>query len=83
VALIFPLLTVTAAYVANGTGLFGFIKDMTFTYLKNENSLLVGCLAFIPPLLIAMVYPHVFLSAIDIVGGVGETILLLFYLVSF
>jgi len=74
-ALIFPLLTVSAAYVANGTGLFGFIKDMTYTYLKTENNLLIGCLAFIPPLVIAIIYPQIFLSAIDIVGGVGETIL--------
>lgn len=73
--LIFAFLAVTASYVANGTGLFGFIKDITFTYFRTENKLLIGCLAFILPLIITVVYPQIFLSAVDIVGGVGETIL--------
>lgn len=73
--LIFACLAVTASYVANGTGLFGFIKDMTFTHLKTENRLLIGCLAFLVPLIVTIIYPQIFLSAIDIVGGVGETIL--------
>ena len=75
--MIFAGLAVSASYVANGTGLFGFIKDMTFTYWKIENRIFVGCLAFIIPLVVTLVYPNIFLSAVDIVGGVGETILFL------
>lgn len=33
---------VTASYMANGAGLFGFIRDMTVTYLKKDSRLLVG-----------------------------------------
>ncbi len=73
--LIFAGLAVTASYVANGTGLFGFIKDMTHTYLKTSNTLLVGALAFLIPLVITLIYPNIFLSAVDIVGGVGEAVL--------
>ncbi len=73
--LVFAFLAVTASYVANGTGLFGFIKDMTFTHFKTENKLLIGCLAFVLPLLVTIIYPQIFLSAIDIVGGIGETVL--------
>jgi len=72
---VFAVFAVTASYMANGAGLFGFIRDMTVTYLKKDSRFLVGCLSFLPPLIIALVYPNIFLSALDIVGGVGETVL--------
>ncbi|MCK4870626.1 MAG: tryptophan/tyrosine permease [Gammaproteobacteria bacterium] len=74
-ALLFATLAVTASYVANGAGLFGFIKDLTSTYIKSESTWLVGILAFLPPLVITLVYPNIFLDALDVVGGIGETIL--------
>ncbi|MCK4607914.1 MAG: tryptophan/tyrosine permease, partial [Gammaproteobacteria bacterium] len=73
--IVFAALAVTASYVANGTGLFGFMRDLTYTYFKTDNRLIIGCLAFLPPLIITLIYPSIFLSAVDIVGGVGETIL--------
>ncbi len=72
---VFAVFAVTASYMANGAGLFGFIRDMTVTYLKKDSRFLVGCISFLPPLIIALVYPNIFLSALDIVGGVGETVL--------
>lgn len=74
-SLIFALLAVTASYMANSTGLIGFIRDLTSTYLKTSNRFLVWVLAFAPPLLIALINPSIFLRAIGIVGGVGEIIL--------
>ncbi|GAG65859.1 unnamed protein product [marine sediment metagenome] len=73
--LVFAGLAVTASYVANGTELFGFIKDMTYTYLKTGNKFLVGALAFLFPLIITIIYPRIFLDVVDIVGGIGESIL--------
>ncbi len=73
--LIFALLAVTASYMANGTGLLGFIRDLTSTYLKTSNRLLIWLLAFAPPLIIALIDPSIFLRAIGFVGGVGEIIL--------
>jgi tyrosine-specific transport protein len=73
--LIFGILAVTASYMANGTGLHGFIRDLTTTYLKSENRLLIAAVAFLPPLIIALVYPSIFLGALDVVGGVGEAVL--------
>ena len=72
---VFAVFSVTASYMANSAGLLGFIRDMTVTYLKKDSRFLVGCISFLPPLIIALVYPHIFLSALDIVGGVGETVL--------
>lgn len=73
--LVFAGLAVTASYVANGTGLFGFIKDMTVHYLKTSNKLVIGALAFLFPLFVTIIYPRIFLAAVDIVGGIGETVL--------
>ena len=74
-ATVFAVFSVTASYMANGAGLLGFIRDMTVTYLNKDSRVLVGCISFFPPLIIALVYPDIFLSALDIVGGVGETVL--------
>jgi tyrosine-specific transport protein len=73
--LTFAMLAVTASYIANGTGLYGFIKDLTHNYLGTSNKILVGLLSFVPPLAITLIYPDVFLKALTLVGGVGETIL--------
>lgn len=73
--LAFGLLAVTSSFMTNGAGLFGFIKDLTTTYLKTDSKFIVGALAFLPPLIVAILYPRLFLAALSIVGGVGEDIL--------
>ena len=74
-ALIFALLSVTCSFMANGAGLFGFITDLCTDYLKTDNKFLISILAFAPPLIIALVYPEIFLVALSLVGGVGEDVL--------
>ena len=73
--IIFAFLAVTSSYIANGTGLKGFIRDLCVTYLKVDNGFLVAGLTFLPPLFIALIYPQIFLGALTIVGGIGEVIL--------
>ena len=73
--ILFAGLALTASYVANGVGLFGFISDLAYHHLHSKNKWLVLALSFLPPLIITLINPHLFLSAIDIVGGIGETIL--------
>ncbi len=74
-ALIFALLSVTCSFMANGAGLFGFITDLCTDYLKTDNKLLISILSFGPPIIIALIYPEIFLVALSLVGGVGEDIL--------
>lgn len=71
VSLLFSLLAILTSYVANGLGLVGFCKDFSLTYLKIKNKLFPLLLAFAPPIIIAFSFPHIFLSAIGIVGGIG------------
>jgi tyrosine-specific transport protein len=70
-SLLFSLLAILTSYVANSLGLVEFCKDFSITYLKIKNNWLPILLTFIPPLAIAFSFPHIFLTAIGIVGGIG------------
>ncbi len=70
-ATFFALVAITTAYLANGMGLIGFMDDLTSHHLGRVNPVLSRALAFGPPLIIALVYPEVFLKAIDFAGGFG------------
>jgi tyrosine-specific transport protein len=74
-ALIFALLAVTASFVANGSGLFGFVKDLLVNFIHKRSQILAAIFAFLPPILITLIYPNIFLAAIDIVGGIAEAML--------
>ena len=75
--LIFAVLAVTAAFIANGTGLFGFIGDLAHTYFKVDNKYVIGAISFVPPIAFALTYPKIFVVAISFVGGIGEDLLFL------
>ena len=67
----FALVAITTAYLANGMGLIGFMDDLSSHHLDRVNPWLSRALAFGPPLVIALVYPDIFLKAIDFAGGFG------------
>lgn len=70
-AMFFAMVAITTAYLANGLGLIGFMDDLTLHQFGRSNALLSRLLAFAPPLVIALVYPDIFLKAIDFAGGFG------------
>ncbi|MEI7671077.1 MAG: aromatic amino acid transport family protein, partial [Deltaproteobacteria bacterium] len=70
-AMFFALVAITTAYLANGMGLIGFMDDLTSHHLGRTSPTLSRMLAFGPPLVIALVYPDIFLKAIDFAGGFG------------
>jgi tyrosine-specific transport protein len=70
-AMFFAMIAITTAYLANGMGLIGFMDDITINNFGIKSPLLSRVLAFGPPLLISLVYPDLFLKAIDIAGGFG------------
>lgn len=75
--LLFAVLAVTAAFIANGTGLFGFISDLSYNYFKISNKYIIGAIAFVPPIVCALNYPKIFVEALSFVGGIGEDLLFL------
>ena len=73
---IFALLAISTSYLAAGTSLMSFLKDLTTPYIKKNNRFINAGLTFGPPLAVVLIYPNLFLKALDLAGGVG--ILLVF-----
>ncbi len=74
-ALIFAVVAMSTAFMANGTALMSFMRDLTATHFNTKSKILVWVLSFIPPLVVGLIYPDIFLVAINLVGGVGECII--------
>jgi tyrosine-specific transport protein len=74
-ALIFALIAIATSYIANGLGLTAFMQDVTANHFHIESRRLNVVLAFGPPLLVSLIYPQLFLKAINVVGGVGIVVL--------
>lgn len=66
----FSMLAILTSYIAVGVGLMSFIKDLLPPQLKGNRPLLAG-LTFLPPFLVALIWPELFLKALDVVGGFG------------
>ena len=74
-SLLFALLAISTSYLANGRGLLGFIGDLTKNHFKVSSRVLILALSFGPPILISLIYPDIFLKALNIVGGIGIVVL--------
>ncbi len=75
VGLVFAVLSMTAAFMANGIALRSFLLDLTDSILGLRNQVLIWVLAFIPPFLVSVIYPDIFLKAMNLVGGFGICVL--------
>ena len=75
VGLVFAVLSMTAAFMANGQALRGFLLDLTDTCFNCRNKALIWVLSFLPPLLVAVFYPSIFLTAMNLVGGIGVCVI--------
>jgi tyrosine-specific transport protein len=73
---IFALAAIVTSYIGVGVALMGFCGDLISSHGKMHPRLWEGALAFGPPLGVALIYPGLFLKALDLVGGIG--ILLVF-----
>ncbi len=76
VSMVFSILALTVSYVLQGKAMLGFFEDI-LSFSPKLNARAIGpILTFVPPFLIVMIYPNLFLKALDLVGGVS--IMLLF-----
>jgi tyrosine-specific transport protein len=71
----FALLAIMTSYFANGIGLLDFSVDLTYSVFGKHNKILTILVTFLPPFLISIIYPSIFLKSINIVGGIGIVIL--------
>ncbi|MDD5771329.1 MAG: aromatic amino acid transport family protein [Candidatus Omnitrophica bacterium] len=75
VSVIFALVAIITSYISFGNTTIDFIDDLMTNHFKFKSRALTIAFAFIPPLAVALIYPNVFLSALDFVGGIGVVIL--------
>ncbi len=75
VSIVFALVAIVTSYISFGNTTIDFVNDIMTNHFKVKNRWMVIALSFLPPLVIALVYPNIFLNALDFVGGVGVVIL--------
>ena len=67
----FALAAIITSYMGLGISFMGFTRDMISSYGKKSNRFIEVGLTFGPPLMVALVYPNLFLNVLDLVGGIG------------
>jgi tyrosine-specific transport protein len=72
----FAFIAMLTSFLGVTLGLLDFWADGLKVEKTIRNKLLLSLLVFIPPLLIAFAYPHVFLIALEFAGGFGSALLL-------
>lgn len=70
-AVTFSLVAIATSFLANGIGLQNFVRDLCWNSFRVKSRLLVRLLTFAPPTVIALLWPDVFIKALDVVGGIG------------
>ena len=74
--LLFSMAALFTSYVAVGEGLRNFLADLlSNTRGQAGINMLVAGLTFVPPLIVSLVYPQIFLTMLNIVGGIGVVLL--------
>lgn len=76
VAQYFAFFALVTSFFGVTLGLVDFLSDGLNIKKTAISKLFLCALVFIPPLIIALLYPHVFLIALDYAGGIGCAILL-------
>jgi len=76
IAQFFAFFALVTSFLGVTLGLVDFLADGLSVTKTNLNKLWLCALVFIPPLVIAILYPHIFLKALDFAGGYGCALLL-------
>ena len=71
----FAFFAIGTSYLAIGVGLFDFLADLFQIEKKGRNKLVLTLLVVLPTLCITMTFPNIFLIALDVTGGFGDSIL--------
>ena len=72
----FAFFAITTSFLGVTLGLLDFLADGLKKTKRGWSHLQLACLTFGPPLIIAMIYPSLFLIALTFAGGIGCALLL-------
>ena len=67
----FSIIAITTSFFANGAGLQNFIKDLMFNIVNCKKMWLVRLITFVPPVVIAILWPQIFIKALNVSSGIG------------
>lgn len=73
----FSFCAVTTSFLGVTLALLDFLSDGLHIAKKGAKKLFLALLTFFPPLIISLIYPHLFLVALRYAGGIGGTLLLI------
>ena len=71
----FAFFAIITSYLGISLGLYDFLSDLTGIKKKGVGKFTLGLLVFLPTLYFTVIYPSAFLFALDITGGLGDSIL--------
>lgn len=74
----FSFFAITTSFLGVSLGLFDFIADGFKIQKKGKKKLLVALITFLPPIIITLINPKLFLIALNYAGGIGGSLLLVF-----
>ncbi len=72
----FAILAISTSFLGMSISFFDFWADTLQWSKKGLQGAFLACLVFILPLIFALVYPNIFIRALDLGGEVGSSILL-------
>lgn len=72
----FGFLAIATSYLGVTLGLFHFLEDGLRFSKKRGEQIFIGVVTFLPPLVIALAKPGIFLTALTYAGGIGCAVLL-------
>lgn len=71
----FAFFAIVTSYFGIGLGLFDFLADLTKVKKTGFGKALLGLLVFLPTLYFTVLFPNAFVLALDITGGLGDSLL--------
>ncbi len=74
----FSFFAITTSFLGVSLGLFDFIADGFNIPKKGIKKVLVALITFLPPIVITLINPNLFLIALNYAGGIGGALLLIF-----
>lgn len=72
----FAFFALTTSFLGVTLGLFDFLSDGLKIKKKGASRLLLCALVYFPPMIIAMLNPHIFIRALSYAGGIGCAVIL-------
>lgn len=71
----FAFFAIVTSYLGIALGLYDFLSDLTKIHKKGWGKFILGLLVFVPTLYFTVLFPNAFLTALDITGGLGDSLL--------